>query len=138
MKIEACWVLLNATSCGSDQQIEFLVEHGCVGVLCDLLSHPNMLIMAVEGLEKLLQVGNETACRLSNCKQITDANCGPNLHASKSKSTVVSHCCHVFGWFLMIVSSYRRIVVSFALFRWFVGCHVFVWLVFDDCIVVSL
>ena len=126
MKIEACWVLLNATSCGSDQQIEFLVEHGCVGVLCDLLSHPNMLIMAVEGLEKLLQVGNETACRLSNCKQITDANCGPNLHASKSKSTVVSHCCHVFGWFLMIVSSYRRIVVSlyrcivctFSLVRW--------------------
>ena len=70
---------------GSDLQIEFLVQHGCVAVLCELLSHPNMLIMAVEGLEKLLQVGDERACRLANCKKITDPNCGPNVHASKSK-----------------------------------------------------
>jgi len=41
--------------------------------------------MAMEGLEKLLQVGDERACRLANCKTITDPNCGPNLHASKSK-----------------------------------------------------
>tara|TARA_B110000091_G_scaffold212647_1_gene259818 strand:+ start:558 stop:965 length:408 start_codon:yes stop_codon:yes gene_type:complete len=70
---------------GSDLQIEFLVQHGCVAVLCELLSHPNMLVMAMEGLEKLLQVGDERACRLANCKTITDPNCGPNLHASKSK-----------------------------------------------------
>ena len=76
------WVLLNATSCGSDLQIEFLVQHGCVAVLCELLSHPNMLVMAVEGLEKLLQVGDEAACRASGVSKTTDPRCGPNSHAA--------------------------------------------------------
>jgi importin subunit alpha-6/7 len=92
VKIEACWVLLNATSCGSDQQIEFLVEHGCVGVLCDLLSHPNMLIMAVEGLEKLLLVGDEAACRLAKVKKTDDPMCGPNMHASKMDLHKLEEC----------------------------------------------
>lgn len=44
-----------------------------------------MLVMAVEGLEKLLQVGDDRACRLANCKKTSDANCGPNIHAASSK-----------------------------------------------------
>ena len=92
VKIEACWVLLNATSCGSDPQIEFLVEHGCVGVLCDLLSHPNMLVMAVEGLEKLLQVGDESACRSAGVNKITDDGCGPNPHASRMNLEKLEMC----------------------------------------------
>ena len=33
VRSEACWVVLNATSCGSDAQIEVLVDEGCVSVL---------------------------------------------------------------------------------------------------------
>ena len=61
MKIEACWVLLNATSCGSNSQIQYLVEKGCVQVLCDLLGETTMVMMALEGIEKILQVGEDIA-----------------------------------------------------------------------------
>jgi len=60
VRIEACWVLLNSTSCGSDSQIEFLVRQGCVAVLCNLLHDSSMVMMALEGLEKILQVGEES------------------------------------------------------------------------------
>lgn len=56
VKSEACWVVLNATSCGSDQQIEYLVQQGCISVLGDLLSETSMVMMALEGLERILQV----------------------------------------------------------------------------------
>ena len=56
VKSEACWVVLNATSCGSDLQIEYLVRQGCVDVLADLLSETSMVMMALEGLERILQV----------------------------------------------------------------------------------
>ena len=60
VKIEASWVLLNATSCGSSDQIQFLANAGCVGVLCTLLTDAAMALMALEGLEKILLVGEET------------------------------------------------------------------------------
>ena len=56
VRSEACWVVLNATSCGSDSQIEVLVKEGCVSVLGVLLSEPSMVMMALEGLERVLQV----------------------------------------------------------------------------------
>ena len=56
VRSEACWVVLNATSCGSDSQIEILVEEGCVSVLGVLLGEPSMVLMALEGLERVLQV----------------------------------------------------------------------------------
>jgi len=56
VRSEACWVVLNATSCGSDSQIEILVEEGCVSVLGVLLSEANMVMMSLEGLERVLQV----------------------------------------------------------------------------------
>uniref|UniRef100_A0A7S4T0S9 Uncharacterized protein n=1 Tax=Ditylum brightwellii TaxID=49249 RepID=A0A7S4T0S9_9STRA len=56
VRSEACWVVLNATSCGSDQQIEVLVDEGCVSVLGVLLEEPSMVMMALEGLERVLQV----------------------------------------------------------------------------------
>lgn len=56
VRSEACWVVLNATSCGSDSQIEVLVMEGCVSVLGVLLSEPSMVMMALEGLERVLQV----------------------------------------------------------------------------------
>ena len=56
VRSEACWVVLNATSCGSDQQIGVLVSEGCVSVLGLLIDEPNMVTMALEGLERVLQV----------------------------------------------------------------------------------
>jgi hypothetical protein len=56
VRSEACWVVLNATSCGSDAQIEVLVDEGCVSVLGVLLSEASMVMMALEGLERVLQV----------------------------------------------------------------------------------
>jgi hypothetical protein len=56
VRSEACWVVLNATSCGSDSQIAILVEEGCVSVLGVLLGEPSMVMMALEGLERVLQV----------------------------------------------------------------------------------
>ena len=64
VRSEACWVVLNATSCGSDSQIEFLVREGCIGVLGDLLGEANMVMMALEGLERILQVGEEEGVRM--------------------------------------------------------------------------
>ncbi|KAL3804824.1 hypothetical protein HJC23_006596 [Cyclotella cryptica] len=55
VRSEACWVVLNATSCGSDEQIETLVEEGCVNVLGVLLAEPSMIMMSMEGLERVLQ-----------------------------------------------------------------------------------
>jgi len=63
VRSEACWVVLNATSCGSDSQIEYLVQEGCVPILGELLSETSMVMMALEGLERVLQVGDEAARR---------------------------------------------------------------------------
>eukprot|EP00968_Pinguiococcus_pyrenoidosus_P024349 scaffold4604_cov257-Pinguiococcus_pyrenoidosus.AAC.5 len=61
VRSEACWVVLNATSCGSDAQIKYLVSEGCTKVLMDLLSETSMVMMALEGLERILQVGEDEA-----------------------------------------------------------------------------
>ena len=55
VRSEACWVVLNATSCGNDEQIAILIEEGCVSVLGVLLAEPNMVMMALEGIERVLQ-----------------------------------------------------------------------------------
>jgi len=68
VRSEACWVVLNATSCGSDSQIEGLVNEGCVAVLGVLLSEASMVMMALEGLERVLQV--EETRELIRCEQI--------------------------------------------------------------------
>lgn len=56
VRSEACWVVLNATSCGNDEQIDLLVKEGCVSVLGVLLTESNMVMMALEGLERVLQM----------------------------------------------------------------------------------
>jgi hypothetical protein len=53
---EACWIILNSISCGTEMQIEALVRAGAVRVLCQLLPEPSMSQMALEGLEKILAV----------------------------------------------------------------------------------
>jgi importin subunit alpha-1 len=58
---EACWAISNATSGGLQKpdQIRYLVQHGCIKPLCDLLSCPDNKIIqvALDGLENILKVG---------------------------------------------------------------------------------
>ncbi|OQR80968.1 importin subunit alpha [Thraustotheca clavata] len=85
VRSEACWVVLNATSCGSDSQIEYLVNEGCIQILGNLLEESSMVMMALEGLERILQVGELEAKR-------TDApNPYAGLMASANIETLVSH-----------------------------------------------
>ncbi len=56
VRSEACWVVLNATSCGNDEQIDILINEGCVSVLGVLLTEASMVMMALEGLERVLQM----------------------------------------------------------------------------------
>lgn len=59
---EACWAISNATSGGLQKpdQIRYLVQHGCIKPLCDLLSCPDNKIIqvALDGLENILKVGD--------------------------------------------------------------------------------
>ncbi|KAL3505666.1 hypothetical protein ACH5RR_031048 [Cinchona calisaya] len=59
IKKEAAWAISNATSGGTHEQIKYLVSHGCIKPLCDLLVCPDPRIVAVclEGLENILKVG---------------------------------------------------------------------------------
>ncbi|KDP23371.1 hypothetical protein JCGZ_23204 [Jatropha curcas] len=59
IKKEAAWAISNATSGGSHEQIQFLVNQGCIKPLCDLLICPDPRIVTVclEGLENILKVG---------------------------------------------------------------------------------
>lgn len=73
VKSEACWVVLNATSCGSDEQIEYLVKYGCISVIRELLQETSMIMMALEGLERILQVGEQAAKRTNGSNPYTAA-----------------------------------------------------------------
>eukprot|EP00551_Chaetoceros_affinis_P007432 CAMPEP_0203681250 /NCGR_PEP_ID=MMETSP0090-20130426/42239_1 /ASSEMBLY_ACC=CAM_ASM_001088 /TAXON_ID=426623 /ORGANISM="Chaetoceros affinis, Strain CCMP159" /LENGTH=444 /DNA_ID=CAMNT_0050549675 /DNA_START=48 /DNA_END=1382 /DNA_ORIENTATION=- len=70
VRSEACWVVLNATSCGSDQQISILVSEGCVSVLGLLLEETSMVSMALEGLERVLQVEKNSQARKEKCLRV--------------------------------------------------------------------
>ncbi|KAG6968438.1 hypothetical protein JG687_00003739 [Phytophthora cactorum] len=85
VKSEACWVVLNATSCGSDSQIEYLVNQGCIQILGNLLEETSMVMMALEGLERILQVGELEA------KRTDSPNPYASLMASANIETLVSH-----------------------------------------------
>ncbi|ETW07427.1 hypothetical protein H310_01945 [Aphanomyces invadans] len=85
VRSEACWVVLNATSCGSDSQIEYLVNEGCIQILGNLLEESSMVMMALEGLERILQVGELEA------KRTDSPNPYASLMASANIETLVSH-----------------------------------------------
>ena len=59
VRAEACWFILNATSCGTDDQIDFMIQHGSISALGGMLGESSMVIMALEGLERVLQVGHK-------------------------------------------------------------------------------
>lgn len=57
VRIESCWVLLNAMACSNDSQLEILVRCGAVRALCAVVADPSMLGQVIEALDKILQVG---------------------------------------------------------------------------------
>mmetsp|Transcript_12229 Transcript_12229/g.28497 ORF Transcript_12229/g.28497 Transcript_12229/m.28497 type:complete len:549 (+) Transcript_12229:62-1708(+) len=61
IKKEAAWAISNATSGGSPQQVEFLVECGCIKPLIDLMTVTDAKIIgvALEALENILKVGKQ-------------------------------------------------------------------------------
>lgn len=56
---EAAWAISNATSGGTPEQIQHLVQQGCIPPLCDLLevSDAKVITVALEGLENILKLG---------------------------------------------------------------------------------
>jgi len=75
LRKEAAWAISNATSGGTNQQIKYLVEQGCIKPLCDLLPSQDAKIVrvALEGLENILKVGEQ---------EMKDTNGGINAHAN--------------------------------------------------------
>ncbi|KAH9321896.1 hypothetical protein KI387_016535 [Taxus chinensis] len=59
IKREAAWAITNATSCGTHEQIKYLVSQGCIQPFCDLLTCPDPRVVTVclEGLENILKAG---------------------------------------------------------------------------------
>jgi len=60
---EAAWALSNATSGGSPDQIKYMVEQNLIEPMCELLqcSDARIILVALEGLENLLKVGEKEA-----------------------------------------------------------------------------
>lgn len=72
---EAAWAISNATSGGSDEQIKFLVQLGCIKPLCDLLTVMDVKIVevALDGLENILRIGEaEAEYRASDVNECAD------------------------------------------------------------------
>jgi len=58
---EAAWAISNATAGGGDQQIEYLVEAGCIKPMCDLLhvQDSKMIGVALDAIENILKIGKQ-------------------------------------------------------------------------------
>ncbi|KAK9879325.1 hypothetical protein WA026_004178 [Henosepilachna vigintioctopunctata] len=63
---EAAWAITNATSGGTPDQIRHLVDQGCIGPLCDLLTilDTKIVQVALNGLENILRLGEQDAKNL--------------------------------------------------------------------------
>ena len=61
IKKEAAWAISNATTCGTAEQIRYLVTQQCIQPLCGLLTMQDdrLIIVALEGIEHILKLGEE-------------------------------------------------------------------------------
>merc|ERR1711972_163256 len=61
IKKEAAWAISNATAGGSPQQIEHLIQCGCIKPMCDLLvtSEQRMIGVALDAIENILKIGQQ-------------------------------------------------------------------------------
>eukprot|EP01064_Diplonema_japonicum_P023105 TRINITY_DN33559_c0_g1_i1.p1 TRINITY_DN33559_c0_g1~~TRINITY_DN33559_c0_g1_i1.p1 ORF type:complete len:504 (+),score=141.60 TRINITY_DN33559_c0_g1_i1:41-1552(+) len=59
VKREAAWVINNAASGGTAEQVNFLVQEGCIPALCDLLGlrEEKVLTVALEAIDNILKIG---------------------------------------------------------------------------------
>jgi importin subunit alpha-1 len=74
VKKEAAWAISNATSGGTNQQIAYLVQQGCIKPLCELLNVRDVKIInvALEGLANILRSGQEIADQTDGVNQYAD------------------------------------------------------------------
>lgn len=65
---EASWAISNACSGGTPEQIRALVSMACIGPLCALFdcNDAKVVIVAMEGIEKILKVGESDAESMGN------------------------------------------------------------------------
>lgn len=58
---EAAWSITNATSSGTAEQIQYLVEVGCIPPMCELLTvvDSQIIQVALNGLENILKAGDQ-------------------------------------------------------------------------------
>ncbi|KAF4674901.1 Importin alpha subunit (Karyopherin alpha subunit) (Serine-rich RNA polymerase I suppressor protein) [Perkinsus olseni] len=59
VKKEAAWAVSNATAGGTPEQVDYLVQNGCIKPLCDLLDVTDTKIVGccLEGIDNILRVG---------------------------------------------------------------------------------
>lgn len=71
---EAAWALSNITSGGTEEQIRYLVSQGCIPALCTLLDfdEPKLLLVALEGLENILDLGRKDSSRNGGDNKFAD------------------------------------------------------------------
>nr|CAB64597.1 Importin-alpha1 [Drosophila melanogaster] len=74
---EAAWAITNATSSGTDEQIHYLVQVGCVPPMCDFLTvvDSDIVQVALNALENILKAGEKFQTR-PNPYAITIEECG--------------------------------------------------------------
>ena len=61
---EALRAICNAILGGTDEQVSYLVNQGVIGLLCDVLNdldHHDGLLMAIDGITRILEVGRNVS-----------------------------------------------------------------------------
>ena len=71
------------------KQIDILVRMGCVGVLCTLLADASMVMIALEGLEKILQVGVSVG-RVYVCVCVSRPTASPRHNCAALRDRLVT------------------------------------------------
>merc|ERR1712083_132678 len=63
IKKEAAWAISNATAGGSPQQIEHLLQCGCIKPMVDLMTVSDVKVVgvALDAIENILRVGKQTS-----------------------------------------------------------------------------
>eukprot|EP00483_Globobulimina_turgida_P001811 UN01813 len=90
---EALWAISNLTSGGSDKQVQFLVNQGVMQPLCKYFN-PNQikgnkcLLVALEGLDNILEVGKRINCLNGWCRLVEEANGVDYLEQIQSIQTI--------------------------------------------------
>lgn len=84
---EAAWAITNATSSGTAEQINYLVQVGCVPPMCDFLTvvDSDIIQVALNALENILKAGekfqvrpNPYAITIEECGGMSNCFCGVN------------------------------------------------------------